>query len=44
MLSAWEDAGAHRRPVLAAEVAWHVEAVVLPLKPELSGPEAPLLA
>lgn len=44
MLSAWEDADAHRRPLLAAEVAWHVEPVVLPVKPELSGPEGPLLA
>ena len=44
MFSAWEDASAHRRPLLAADVAWHVEPVLLPLKPELSGPEAPLLA
>lgn len=44
MLKAWRDAGGRRRPLLAAEVAWHVEPVVLPLKPELSGPEGPLLA
>ncbi len=44
MLRAWEDASARRRPLLADEVAWHFKPVVLPLKPELSGPEELLLA
>ncbi len=44
MLRAWEDAGSQRRPLLATQVAWHVEPVQLPLKPELSGPEELLLA
>ena len=44
MISAWKDASAHRHALLAEEVVWHVEPVVLPLKPELSGPEGPLLA
>ena len=44
MVGAWRDASAHRRPITAAEVAWHAQPVALPLKPSLCGPEPPLLA
>jgi hypothetical protein len=41
MRAAWADAGARRRPVRAGDAAWLAEPVALPLKPEITGPEAP---